>query len=309
MEKLKTLYTMVVVIMVLFLSSCSMMPRTTLDSSSSVSLIESNTQIGKYIVNVLPLDANAVRVNSKKDYVYTLGKTDQLSVYVWAHPEFSSPLGLSISGDENPILPSSADPISLTNNSTGSVAASIPSKNAYTVDSHGNIFIPLIGKIQAQDKTIDQVSDEVTDKVAEYVKNPQVSARVVSFRSKQIYVVGEVNKPTMIGINDAPLDLFSALSLAGWVNLTSADVKNIYVLRQGVDDQHLMVYHLDASSSANFVLASGFVMKPADIVFVSTAGVAQFNRVATQFLNAAQILWFGLSSVQSGQQIKSVVLP
>ena len=88
-----------------------------------------------------------------------------------------------------------------------------------------------------------------------------------------------------------PLDLASALSMSGWVNLNSADVKNIYVLRQGTGT-NINVYRLNATTPTALVLASGFVLEPSDVVFVSTAGIAQFDRVMSHFLNTAEIIWY-----------------
>lgn len=272
---------------IIMINSCAMMPRTVLDSDSG-EILESSTVSGQFKIQIMPLNQVAVAENNKAAYTYKFGSRDQVSVYVWGHPEFSSPLGSAFTADRNPLLVSNSNQV---DNTTVNKDLADVTLNAYTIDESGNIFLPLIGMVKFEGRTINEVRNEITKRLTEYVVNPQVSIRMASFRSKVTYVLGEVTKPTAIYLNDTPLDLSTALSYAGWVNLTAADVKNIYVMRL-VGNMQVKVYRLDATTPTALLFASGFVLEPSDIVFVSTAGVAQFNRVMTQFLNAAQTLWF-----------------
>lgn len=281
-----------------FNASCSFIPRTVLDTDSG-DIIESTTSSGKYKIHIYPIDANAVAQNSKAKYVYTIGNRDQVAVYVWGHPEFSSPLGASFTGDRSPLLPNGMGDV---NGVTATKDIADSSISAYTVDEQGNIFVPLIGMVKLEGQSINQVRQDISERLAKYVVNPQVSVRMASFRSKMVYVLGEVMKPNAISLNDVPLDLAGALSFAGWVNLNSADVKNIYILRL-VSDRDITVYRLDATSPTSLLFANGFVLQPADVVFVTTAGLAQFNRVMLPFVNAAQALWFTTNVVPVGTKI------
>ncbi len=282
------------VILVITNASCALMPRTVLDSDSG-EIIESTTVAGRFKIHLFRLDQYIVAQNSKASYVYKFGSRDQVTVYVWGHPEFSSPLGVPISTSFGASSSSSFQ--SQINNAVADKGTAADAGSAaYTIDENGNVFLPLIGMVKFESRTINQVRKDIAKRLTKYVINPQVSIRTVSFRSKVTYVLGEVTKPTAIYLNDTPLDLSTALSYAGWVNLNSADVKNIYVMRL-VKDMQVDVYRLDATNPTALLFASEFVLKPSDVVFVSTAGVAQFNRVITQFLNAAQVIWFSTSAV------------
>lgn len=284
--------------LVVFNASCSFMPRTVLDADSG-NIIESTTSSGKYKIHIYPIDAAAVAQNSKAKYAYTIGDRDQLAIYVWGHPEFSSPLGAAFTGDKSPILADSVD------DSNGTIASRDLKDSgliSYTVDEQGNIFLPLVGMVKLSGKSVSQVRIDLSKRLAKYVVNPQVSVRMAAYRSKRVYVLGEVMKPNVITLNDVPLDLSGALSFAGWVNLSSADVKNIYILRL-VSDSDISVYRLDITTPTSLLFANGFILQPADVVFVTTAGVAQFNRVMSSFVNAAQAIWFTANIVPVGTKI------
>jgi polysaccharide export outer membrane protein len=64
----------------------------------------------------------------------------------------------------------------------------------FRVDGAGYIAMPLVGEVQAQDHTARQLEMAIADKLNQgYVRDPRVSAEVVTFRP--FYIIGEVNKP------------------------------------------------------------------------------------------------------------------
>jgi polysaccharide export outer membrane protein len=64
----------------------------------------------------------------------------------------------------------------------------------YTVNSSGLISFPLIGDVNALDRSTVDVRDEIAQKLgAGYLRTPQVSIDVLSYRP--FYILGEVNKP------------------------------------------------------------------------------------------------------------------
>src|SRR3989339_869336 len=56
----------------------------------------------------------------------------------------------------------------------------------------GKLSFPLIGDIEAQGRTLTEIDDEVTKKLAEYVVAPQVSVTVKNFAGEKVIVLGEV---------------------------------------------------------------------------------------------------------------------
>ncbi|TIX52101.1 polysaccharide export protein [Alteraurantiacibacter aquimixticola] len=64
----------------------------------------------------------------------------------------------------------------------------------YSVSADGNVVFPLIGSVQAQDRTVDQLQVAMRDALASgYIEDPRLAIEVIDFRP--FYILGEVNRP------------------------------------------------------------------------------------------------------------------
>lgn len=59
----------------------------------------------------------------------------------------------------------------------------------------GKISFPLVGDVQAQGKTLTELDEELTERLKEYIKNPQVSVMIKGFGGRKVIVLGEVRIP------------------------------------------------------------------------------------------------------------------
>ena len=96
---------------------------------------------------------NGALERSKAAYRYHIGKGDVLNIMVWAHTDLNSPVQQS-------------------NPQTNQV-----SRGAW-VDEGGYITYPLVGKIQAQGKTIDELQNILTGRLKRYLKNRHQRNRI-----------------------------------------------------------------------------------------------------------------------------------
>ena len=95
----------------------------------------------------------------------------------------------------------------------------------------GKITLPLVGDIEATDKTPLELRDQITKSLREYITNPVVTVIVVEALSAQVFVTGEVAKSGPVPIL-GPLNIVQALAMAGGFN-EWAKKKDIRILRQG----------------------------------------------------------------------------
>jgi len=87
--------------------------------------------------------------------------------------------------------------------------------NNYTVDSDGSITFPLIGRIQVAGKTTREIEEHVTKLLApDYIRRAQVSVEIATYRSRSIYVIGEVRNPGRYSIQ-GPQTLLEVIAHAG----------------------------------------------------------------------------------------------
>ena len=97
------------------------------------------------------------------------------------------------------------------------------------VSPDGGISFPLIGSVHAEGLTADQLKNEITKRLSEYVSDPVITVSILSSNQK-VYVVGKVNKPGEVHLSN-PTTVMQALSIAGGLS-PFADEDDIKILRQ-----------------------------------------------------------------------------
>jgi len=113
--------------------------------------------------------------------------------------------------------------------------------------------------------------------------------RVSPLEESKVFVIGEVVKPTTLTLRHGRLSLNEAIGEAGGVNPSTADANQVYVIRNA-NDEHPIIYHLDAHSPVMFALAESFELKAKDVVYVDAASLVRFNRVISLILPTAQTI-------------------
>jgi polysaccharide export outer membrane protein len=147
---------------------------------------------------------------------YAIGNGDILAVVVWDHPELTGGL----------VTAANADP--------AAAAAAAANANAapqgFVVDHRGRIQFPLAGLLTVEGLTEEQARTLLTTRLAKYLANPNVTLRVQAYRSKRVYIDGEVRSPGLQAINDIPMTLVEAINRAGGL-LPTADQSRIELER------------------------------------------------------------------------------
>src|ERR1700730_8834714 len=90
-------------------------------------------------------------------------------------------------------------------------------KDSYRIDMHGKLTLPLVGSIPVTGLTVEQIADAIRERLGKYLKNPDVSVRLLEMRSQPVSVLGEVRNPGVIQLMGQKT-LFEILSLAGGLN-------------------------------------------------------------------------------------------
>ena len=118
-----------------------------------------------------------------------------------------------------------------------------------------------------------------------YLKNGDM-LHIPSRDDNGIFLMGEVNHPaTIMPMKDGRLTLSQAVSLAGSLNLNTADAAQLFVIRDA-RSANPQIYHLDATSPVSMLLANQFELQPNDVVYVDNNGLVRFNRVLSLLLPA-----------------------
>src|ERR1051326_6883724 len=94
----------------------------------------------------------------------------------------------------------------------------------------GMFSFPLVGDVQAEDRTVEDVRVDLVKRLTKYIPNANVSVAVMKVLSYKVYVVGRVNKPGEYLIGHYT-DVLQALSLAGGLTPFAAE-NDIKVIRR-----------------------------------------------------------------------------
>ncbi|MFA5038087.1 MAG: polysaccharide biosynthesis/export family protein [Candidatus Omnitrophota bacterium] len=122
---------------------------------------------------------------------YTLGPEDVLEIIVRRHTEFSG---------------------------------------RYHINGEGKIQYKFVGDIEVAGLTKTEVKDRITQILAKFIINPDVDVTILEYRSKVIYVIGEVGAPGKYYMKSDKISLREAVVQAGLPTL-SASMRRTQLIR------------------------------------------------------------------------------
>lgn len=142
----------------------------------------------------IPAEVQALFAEPKP---YTIGPSDVIGIVVYDHPELLPNAGAVISQQADP---------------TGISAAP-----GFIVGADGQVTFPYVGRIKVEGLTEIEAAELLTRRLARVIKDPQITVRIQSFRSRRAYVEGEVRTPGTQIFTDVPMTLPEAINRAGGI--------------------------------------------------------------------------------------------
>lgn len=176
----------------------------------------------------------ATALPSGRSWNYLVGTGDILSVIVFDHPELTLPEG------EN-----------------SSAAGS-----GFRVQSDGTINYPFVGAVTARGRPPEQIGDDLTQRLSQFIPDPQIDVRVSAFNSQGVVVSGQVSSPNRQSLTTVPLTLIEAINAAGGAT-DAADLRSVTVQRSG------RVYPVDVQGFLQAgIVQNNPVLRNGDVVSV-----------------------------------------
>lgn len=152
-------------------------------------------------------------------------------------------------------------------NVPASEAGVTPRTTEVLVSQNGSISIPLLGDIHASGLTTTVVEQELRQRYAKYLREPEVGVMVKDYRSQRVSVIGAVTHPGVLPLT-GPKTLVDILALAGGVSEKAGG--QVHLSRQG--PQGPEGYLIDLRALTENAEAHNLLVQADDVINVPKAG-------------------------------------
>lgn len=103
----------------------------------------------------------------------------------------------------------------------------------FTVDPDGTLTFPLLGRVKAGGLTLRGLEEDLKKRLSDgYIRNPQVSVAMETYRSQRIFVMGEVRAPGAYQLT-GEMTVIEAIARAGSTTPAAADEAMIVRPKEG----------------------------------------------------------------------------
>ena len=151
----------------------------------------------------------------------------------------------------------------------------------YNVDAEGSITFPFVGRVDVKGKTVREIEVLLTKLLSDgYVRHPQVSVEISQFRSRSIYILGEVRSPGKYLI-EGQVTLLEVIAKAGSLLPTAGNSINVLRYKDGVpvvnapalpgDDRAAEVTRVSMDEIREGRVTANLLLQDGDTIFVPQA--------------------------------------
>ncbi|MFC1674562.1 polysaccharide biosynthesis/export family protein [Candidatus Omnitrophota bacterium] len=146
----------------------------------------------------------------------------------------------------------------------------------------GVISFPLVGDLVAAGSTLTRLDLELTERLKEYIKYPEVSVLIKKFGGLKVVILGEVNFPAAYSLPGRPTVL-EAIALAGGFT-DDAVLSSVIVIQGGLREPKGVRVNLNrAIMRAD--MSQNLVLNAQDIVYVPKKFIANLNYFISQVIS------------------------
>jgi len=152
----------------------------------------------------------------------------------------------------------------------------------------GRVSFPLIDEVQAEGMTIARLDAEITGRLKEYVRYPDVSIALQEIGGQRVIVLGEVRSPGVYALGENRSILEIAALAGGFTS--NAVLKSVIVIKGGLTQPHAVRLDLNKYLNKGMLVrekdrfTDNIVLEPRDIVYVPKKFIADLNYTLSQLL-------------------------
>ncbi len=185
------------------------------------------------------------KVEKEKELApYLLGPKDEIDIFVRRHPELSGKV---------------------------------------TINPEGKISFPILGDVDANVLSKTELAEKIKGLLTQYIENPDVVVNIVSYRSKEIYVLGEVRHPGKYSMEGNIWTVKDAIAQGGFPTGLAATWR-VYVITPKTNKPLYKIVNLYKILYQG-KLAQNIELKPGDIIYVPTTVLGKISSSLSYLLD------------------------
>ncbi len=155
--------------------------------------------------------------------------------------------------------------------------------DGYPVDQNGNIELPLLGHLNVEGKTLEEVKELLTTEVKAYIKEPYVTVRLGGIRYTAL---GEFRRPGRYSILQNYVTIYEAIANAGDLTIT-ANRMEVLLIRQYPSGQKMHQLDLTDESIVN---SEYYFIHPNDQIYVKPLKVRELGTEPSSIQTVTSLL-------------------
>ncbi|MFH1784672.1 MAG: polysaccharide biosynthesis/export family protein [bacterium] len=143
------------------------------------------------------------------------------------------------------------------------------------VNPEGKISLPLLGDVYVTDLSKDEIAEKMRNLLTKYIENPDVVVNIVTYRSKEFYVLGEVRSPGKYSMEGSVWTLKDAIAQAGFPTGLAATWR-VYIITPRTKEpiyQTVNLYKILYLGKTQ----QNIQLKPGDIVYVPSTVLGKIS--------------------------------
>ena len=168
---------------------------------------------------------------------------------------------------------------------------------SYTLDEEGCIELPLTGKVELKNLTVDEAKALLQTEIDKYLTQTTIIVKLSNFN---LTVLGEVTRPGMYKVYQSQINLFEAIAMAG--NMTNfAKNSEVKIVRQTDNGSEIVTVDMGA---ADILSSPYYYLKPNDIIYVEPLKIKQWGFTTFPYSTVISVLSLALTTITLIRSLK-----
>lgn len=133
--------------------------------------------------------------------------------------------------------------------------------NTYQIAADGSVDFPLIGQVEVAGYSMVEAESLIKERLTEYLQNPSVNMRIMSFR---ISVIGEVGNPGLYVVPDGKVNILEAIAMAGDLTMFGRRDNVLLIRNEGSERKYFRIN----LNSAKALQSPEFYLRNNDVLYI-----------------------------------------